>query len=120
MSIRHDWVYEGAGFYRLTCRHCKGAFSTRRRDKLYCSANCRKAANRRAEVIDRRKQAAIQSINDIFEIWRNDKRLRPECEAALLYIARRAGSAGGMYDDGKALHQVIQDLKPGLVSESTE
>lgn len=52
------------GYYKskLKCQHCGEDFFAGRRDAKYCSANCRKAASRRKESVERTGANIIASI----------------------------------------------------------
>lgn len=51
--------------YTMTCEQCGATFRAQRSDAKYCSPNCRKAASRRKESIERTGNRIIQDLSSL-------------------------------------------------------
>lgn len=74
---RYDYVWEGSGMYRMPCMECGTNFSAKRTDACYCSANCRKKANRRKAQV----QEAAQLVTEQLKFLRETRNMRPDLES---------------------------------------
>lgn len=76
---RYDYVWEGAGMYRMPCMECGQNFSARRTDAMYCGPSCRKKANRRKAQVQEAAQLVVVQLNFL----RQTRKMRPDLDSEI-------------------------------------